>query len=225
MRFWANSTLALALFAAAATAQRADPIPEVPGPVLGPVASEHRAQINGATIPYRAIFREYELKSPEGRPLATISATAYVRSDVRAAARRPVIFFFNGGPGASSSPLHFQAFGPRLRPPGRSGDGPFTDNPDSLLDAADLVFVDPVGTGFSRVLPGGDGQPYWAPLADAAAVTHLLRSWLRDNGREQSPLFIAGESYGGFRLATMMRDVTGLNLRGLVMISPARKSA
>ena len=226
MTVWTKTLalFALSFAASVAAAQRADPVPVVAGPLLGPVTTEHRAAINGASIPYLATFREYELKSADGRPQATISATSYVRTDAGPAATRPVFFFFNGGPGASSSPLHFTAFGPRLRPPGRHL-APFTDNPDSLLDVADLVFVDPVGTGFSRVLPGGDGAPFWSPSGDAAAVLLLIRNWLRDNGRTESPLFIAGESYGGFRLATMVRDAAGLNLRGLLMISPATSMA
>src|SRR4051812_16752260 len=131
--------LAASLFlASGASAQHRDPVPVVAGPLLGPVATEHRIAIAGQPIPYRAVFREYPLNWKGGQPAATISATAYVRTDLDSA-RRPVLFLFNGGPGASSSPLHFSAFGPRLKPPGRSTDAPFTDNPDSLLDVADLV--------------------------------------------------------------------------------------
>jgi carboxypeptidase C (cathepsin A) len=209
--------LAAALGGAPAAAQRMDPVPALAGPLLGPVDSAHRIAIGGVETPYRAQFREYPLADDDGRPLATISATAYLRADVAHPASRPIVFFFNGGPGASSSPLHFQAFGPRLR---GEGDAPFFDNPHSPLDVADLVFVDPVGTGFSRVLPGGDGARYWAPLGDAGAVLSLIRRWLADHGRAGSPLFIAGESYGGFRLATMMRDADDLNLEGLMFISP-----
>ena len=209
--------LAVALGAAPAAGQRMDPVPTVAGPLIGPVTSAHRIAIDGVEIPYRALFREYPLAAEDGRVLATISATAYLRTDVADAASRPVFFFFNGGPGASSSPLHFQAFGPRLR---GEGDAPFRDNPSSPLDVADLVFVDPVGTGFSRILPDGDGAPYWGPLGDAGAVLSLIRRWLADNDRAGSPVFIAGESYGGFRLATMMRDAGDLNLAGLMFISP-----
>lgn len=209
--------LTAALGTAPAAGQRMDPVPIVAGPLIGPVTSTHRIEIGGAEIPYRALFREYPLADGDGRAVATISATAYLRSDVADPAARPVFFFFNGGPGASSSPLHFQAFGPRLR---GEGDAPFQDNPSSPLDVADLVFVDPVGTGFSRILPDGDGAPYWAPLGDAQAVLSLIRRWLADNGRTGSPLFIAGESYGGFRLATMMRDTGDLNIAGLMFISP-----
>ena len=222
---WIVAWLGAALVSAPASSQRADPVPEVPGPLVGPIASDHGITVAGSEIPYRAVFREYELRSAQGRALATISATAYLRSDVSNTATRPVFFFFNGGPGASSSPLHFSAFGPRLRPPGRDVAAPFIDNPDSPLDAADLVFVDPVGTGFSRVLPGGGGRPYWAPNGDAEAMWSLIHRWLEDNGRIRSPVFIGGESYGSFRLATMMRDAGDLDLRGLLLISPATSTA
>ncbi len=222
-----RAALAGALIAtgAAAGAQRADPVPELAGPPIGPVTSEHRASIASQSISYRAVFREYVLDGEDGRPLATISATSYSRSDVPAGSARPLFFFFNGGPGASSSPLHFTAFGPRLRPSGRDQSAPFVDNPDSLLDVADLVFVDPVGTGFSRVLPGGDGRPFWAPRADAAAMLRLIRNWISDHQREASPIFIAGESYGAYRLATLMRDAADLNLHGLLLISPSTSTA
>jgi carboxypeptidase C (cathepsin A) len=209
---------ALAISGHAGAAQRADPVPEVAGPILGPVITTHRIELDGRTVPYRAIFREYPLSLEDGRAAATISATAYLRADGAEPGTRPVIFFFNGGPGASSSPFHFGAFGPRLR----SGpDGTFEDNPHSLLDVADLVFVDPVGTGFSRVLPGGDGTPFWNPAGDAGAVLRLVRLWLEENDRASSPLFLAGQSYGGFRLATMMGDADGLNLKGLLFVSPS----
>ncbi|WP_165357523.1 S10 family peptidase [Sphingosinicella sp. CPCC 101087] len=219
-------TAAAALILAAVPAagvQRMDPVPTVAGLIVGPVETDHEAMIAGAPLRYRAVFREYALNDQSGRPSATISATTYLRRDVEV--ERPVFFLFNGGPGASSSPLHFSAFGPRLRPPGRDAVAPFTDNADSLLDVADLVFVDPVGTGFSRVLPGGDGSHFWAPKGDAGAVLQLIRTWVRDHGRERSPIFIAGESYGAYRLATMMGDAGDLNVHGLLLISPATDTA
>jgi carboxypeptidase C (cathepsin A) len=222
LRFSASLIIPIALLATSAASQpvKPDPIPEIAGPAVGPVVTTHSVTIRGIRIPYWAIFREYELTA-KGKAQATISATSYVRSDVNDPAKRPVFFFFNGGPGASSSPLQFEAFGPRLRGPNGASEAGFSDNSSSLLDVADLVFIDPVGTGFSRVLPGGDARPYWTPLGDAESVLYLIRSWLRDNHREQSPVFIAGESYGGFRLATMSRDLGDLNVAGLVLISPS----
>lgn len=213
----------IAIAAAPASAQRMkpDPIPEVAGPILGPIARERTITLGGRKIAYRAVWKEYPLAA-DGRDQATISATAYIRKDVKQSANRPVMFVFNGGPGASSSPLHFSAFGPRVRERGQPGSpAPYIDNPDSPIDAADLVFVDPVGTGFSRVLPGGKGNAFWGPTGDADSVRMLIHSWLRENGRTASPVFIAGESYGGFRLLSILRDVKGIKIAGLVMISPA----
>lgn len=203
---------------AAALAQGA-PVPEIAGPILGPVTTPHSITLNGKTVRYTATFAETVLKDATGKPLASISATAYVASPV--VKTRPVLFVFNGGPGASSSPLHFGAFGPRSIVKGADGNRMLADNPHSLLADADLVFIDPVSTGFSRVLPGGDGHPYWNADGDAQAVLGLIRDWLRDQGRTDSPVYIAGESYGGFRLATMMKFVGDLPIAGLILISPA----
>ncbi|MDE1150654.1 MAG: hypothetical protein PW843_29235 [Azospirillaceae bacterium] len=195
------------------------PVPEIAGPILGPVSTPHSITLAGKVVRYTATFAEKELKDAQAKPLATLSATAYVASPV--VKTRPVLFVFNGGPGASSSPLHFGAFGPRSIVKGADGNRTLADNPHSLLGDADLVFIDPVGTGFSRVLPGGDGHPYWNPDGDAQAVLGLIRDWLRDNGRAGSPVYIAGESYGGFRLATMMKFTGDLPIAGLILISPA----
>ncbi|GLQ91652.1 hypothetical protein GCM10007901_06020 [Dyella acidisoli] len=96
----------------------------------------------------------------------------------------------------------------------------FVDNPYSLLDVADLVFIDPVGTGLSRVFRGGDGHPYWGPDGDAKSVLILIREWLKTHGRERSPIYIAGASYGGYRVATMMKLLGDQHIDGLILISP-----
>jgi pimeloyl-ACP methyl ester carboxylesterase len=150
------------------------------------------------------IWAAYEL--PGG---ATISATSYVGAPTPG---RPVTFLFNGGPGASSSPLHLNAFGPRIFGPGRV----LQTNPHSLLDRTDLVFIDPPGTGFSRA---GDGR-HFSVEADAAAGELLVRRWLADHGREGAPIYLTGQSYGGFRLATMCATSTDLPVAGLILISP-----
>jgi carboxypeptidase C (cathepsin A) len=191
-------------------------------PLIGPVTTRHEIKIAGAKVPYTATFSETPLNDSNGQLQATISSTAYVVERVRDRSHRPVLFLFNGGPGASSSPLHFSAFGPRKITEERdaSGQRKLTDNAYSLLDVADLVFIDPVGTGFSRERPGAHSGAYWSVEGDAAAVLQLIRKWLSDNGRGASPLFIAGESYGGFRLATMLKDAGDLPVMGLIFISP-----
>jgi carboxypeptidase C (cathepsin A) len=191
------------------------------GPIA-PVTTRHVLASPKGSLLYSATWSEIALKDEAGLGRATISATAYVRDDVTEPAARPVVIFFNGGPGASSSPLHFGGFGPRrLGERDPSGKRAVVDNPATLLDTADLVFVDPVGTGFSRPLKPGGGAAYWSVGGDAQAVLGLVREWLRTNRRTASPLFLVGESYGGYRLATMAKAMRDLNVAGLVLISPA----
>jgi carboxypeptidase C (cathepsin A) len=178
----------------------------------------HSIRIGSEKVRYTASFAETLLSDEKGRPQASISATTYLREGVKDA-HRPVLFAFNGGPGASSSPLHFGALGPRVwLQKGSSRE--LVDNADSLLDVADLVFIDPVGTGFSRLRPGGDPDRYWSIDGDAAAAADFIHDWLRDHGRSDAPVFIAGESYGGFRLATMAPRLDDLQVAGLIFVSP-----
>lgn len=190
--------------------------------VIGPVTMQQTVRIGGRTIRYQATFAEMLLSDAAGKPQATISATAYVqRDDANSvdAATRPVLFAFNGGPGASSSPLHFGALGPRRWTQDKEGRR-IVPNDQSLLDVADLVFIDPVGTGFSRVRPGGDPSLYWNAKGDANAVVAFIKDWLREHDRMDSPVFIAGESYGGFRLATAAPELADVKLGGLIFVSP-----
>jgi carboxypeptidase C (cathepsin A) len=191
----------------------------LPG-AAAPIATRHTAQIGTQQVAYTASFAATVLKDDKGVAQATISATSYTRDGVADTARRPVIFLFNGGPGASSSPLHFSALGPRRIVETEGRDRRFIDNDESPLDVADLVFIDPVGTGFSRVLAGGAGTPYWTMDGDARAALALVRDWLRVHGRGTSPVYLAGQSYGGFRLAMMTKYAQDLPLAGLILVSP-----
>ncbi|MGH9767797.1 MAG: S10 family serine carboxypeptidase-like protein [Blastocatellia bacterium] len=193
---------------------------QAPAPAI-PVSAHRVVRVGNVEIPYRVAWAETVLKDADGAPQATISATSYLREDVRARERRPVIFAFNGGPGASSSPPHFSLLGPRrLTNPDAGGARTFVDNGETLLDVAELLLIDPVGTGFSRELRPGGGRAYWNPTGDARAAQTLVRNWLRDNGRSDSPLYFIGESYGGYRLAEMAKDIGDLNIAGLIFISP-----
>lgn len=191
-------------------------------PVIAPVTTHHKIRVGDTEIHYTATFAEMPLTDSAGVLQATISSTTYLREKVRDVARRPVLFLFNGGPGASSSPLHFNAFGPRRLSEDRDAAGArkLLDNRFSLIDAADLVFIDPVGTGFSRERSGTRTGQFWGVESDATSVLNLIRTWLRDHGRTESPLFMAGESYGGFRLATLAKQVGDLKVAGLILISP-----
>ena len=190
-------------------------------PIIAPIETHHTVRVGAEEVRYAATFAE-TLLSENGRPQATISATLYVREGVSAAAERPVLFAFNGGPGASSSPLHFGALGPRRWSDERGADGVrrIVENQHSLIDVCDLVFIDPVGTGFSRVRSGGEPGQYWSIPGDAQSVLTLIRSWLRDRQRTSSPVFVAGESYGGFRLATFAKDLEDVRVAGLILVSP-----
>ncbi|MDH0867345.1 hypothetical protein [Mitsuaria sp. GD03876] len=219
---------------AASTAAPSAPGPSAPfaagasaplkaAPLLpGPIVTRHEMTLHGRTLAYVATFTELPLPEGSASPLATIAATSYVvPSD--APSRRPVLVLFNGGPGASSSPLHFNALGPvrLIERTGREPARQLEPNPDTLLDAADLVFVDPVGTGYSRVLKTDAPSPYLGIDGDARAALAMIRHWLKAQGREDSPLFIGGQSYGGFRVASLMRHAKELpRLDGLLLVSP-----
>lgn len=182
------------------------------------VVTKHVGTFNGQRLRYSATVAETILEGPDGKPAASMVNTAYVREDVKERTARPVMFVFNGGPGASSSPLHMNAFGPR-RIGGEPDARQLIDNPYSPLDAVDLVFVDPVGTGFSRPLPGVDGQPFWSIEGDAASVVTFIKRWLEEHRREASPLFICGESYGTTRAAQIVSSAPELPLRGVLLLS------
>jgi carboxypeptidase C (cathepsin A) len=199
------------VMAAAAAAPAAVPTERQPLVAV----TRHVGLIGGQSVAYTATVRENFLNGPDGTPDAAIVTIAYVRDGVADSARRPVIFAFNGGPGASSSPLHLNGIGPVIR------DGEtIRGNVSSLLDVADLVFIDPVGTGFSRNFTTAAGERYWSRSGDAASVAEIIERWLRDNGRQASPRFLMGESYGTVRAAWLVRDYQQrLHFDGLVQVA------
>lgn len=182
----------------------------------------HQVSVRSEAVDYQATWAETVLRDGAGVPQATISTTTYLRSGVRDAAKRPVMFAFNGGPGASSSPLHAGLLGPKLLgKPGADGKRALSDNPDTLLDLVDLVLIDPVGTGFSRELKPGGNNLFWNAAWDASATETVMREWLQKHKRTTSPVYVVGESYGGYRVGVMARNLMDLNIAGLVMVSPA----
>jgi carboxypeptidase C (cathepsin A) len=197
----------------------------------------------GTTIDYTASAKWLVLRKKD-KPAAEIFSVSYVAND--AGADRPVTFVFNGGPGASSAYLHVGAVGPqRVAFP---GDGTLpampprlVPNEESWLAFTDLVFVDPVGTGFSRVIDpdkekddksegdkpkaeGADPKEYFGYKRDLESLCEFMGRWLSGNGRWGSAVFIAGESYGGYRvgrLTRMLQENAGIGLNGAILISPA----
>jgi carboxypeptidase C (cathepsin A) len=163
----------------------------------------------------------------KGKPKAQVFFVAYVAEDAGDPAARPLTFAFNGGPGSSSVWLHLGGLGPRraqlsdageaLPPPSK-----LVDNESTWLPKTDLVFIDPVGTGYSRPAPGEDAKQFWGYKEDIQSVGDFIRLWTTIYGRWSSPKFIAGESYGTTRAAGLsdyLGSRYGLYLNGIVLIS------
>lgn len=189
--------------------------------------TDHTIQIGGQTIPYKATASTTLLKNEKDEPVALMYSTAYVRSDVKDESRRPIAFIYNGGPGSASVWLHMGAFGPRrvvTENAAPTGPGPYeiVDNADSLLDKTDMVFIDPIGTGFSHVVGKGENKDFWGVDEDAHSLAKFIQIYISRNGRWNSPKFLMGESYGTFRsvaLGNYLQDHDGIYINGIVLIS------
>jgi carboxypeptidase C (cathepsin A) len=199
-----------------------------------PVVTRHVGRFQGRKVAYTATVDGIDVADAQGRHGARVVAFAYTADSVAGRAvepaRRPVMFFFNGGPIVASPYLHMGAYGPRrVEFPEDPQAEPFTwalkDNPHSLLDVADLVFIDPAGTGFSRVAPGKNPRDYWSIVADGQQVSAFIAAWLRRHGRLGSPKFVFGESYGTHRAAEVGRQLASLPepvlLDGIVLFGQA----
>jgi carboxypeptidase C (cathepsin A) len=190
--------------------------------------TRHSGVFGGQKVNYSATIGETILKGEDGTQKAAIVTTAYVREPRDP--NRPVTFLFNGGPGSGSVWLQMGAFGPKrvAIPSDARDDGgppyPLVDNPDSLLDVTDLVFIDPPGTGFSHLIGKTEGKEFYGVTADAKAVAEVIRLWLNDNGRWNSPKYLGGESYGTSRSAAVVNQLEGstyndVGLNGVILIS------
>ena len=180
-----------------------------------PVITRHKGRFNGQHIAYRAVVEALDVADAQGRPGARIVSFSYIADAPASGAPRPVMFLFNGGPISSSYLVHLGGFGPRrvLFPDDIKADPAsyrIIDNPDSPIDQADLVFFDPASTGFSRVLPGKRPEDYFSVTSDAQQVAAFIQAWLRRHGREGSPVFILGESYGTNRAAEVTAQLAAL---------------
>jgi carboxypeptidase C (cathepsin A) len=202
-------------------------------PVPEPVSFEttHEGVFNDVGVAYRAVVADIQLERDDGSRYVSLFTTSYLADEVADPAARPVIFVFNGGPGSASVWLHMGLFGPRRvvvpSDAGHAGNAPFTliDNPLSPLDVADLVFIDPAGTGFSRLVGDGKAEDVFGLREDARSIAALIREWVRRHGRWNSPVYIAGESFGTTRAAALlpqlMRGSEPLGVSGVILISQA----
>lgn len=180
-------------------------------------------------IAYTTTSEEIFLKDAAGKNTATFFTIAYTKDGVKAE-ERPVTFIFNGGPGSASVWLHFGLVGPRVIdiPSDASDPGapPYKlrDNPTTIFRATDLVFVDPIGTGYSHAMGEKKDEDFWGYDEDADSVADFIRAYITQHDRWNSPKYILGESYGGIRSAMLVPRLQGdlaIGINGVVLISPA----
>lgn len=189
--------------------------------------TEHTLALDGETLAYTADVGTLAIRDGSGEVTARIFYTAYTAP--AGGADRPVTFVFNGGPGAASAYLHLGAIGPRVLETAPSGDflpppSRIVDNPDTWLTHTDLVFVDPPGTGYSRGTTSEGERRFFGVDADARALGAFIRLYLLQTGRLDSPVVLAGESYGGFRAALLARTLQediGISPSAAILVSPA----
>jgi carboxypeptidase C (cathepsin A) len=193
--------------------------------------SDKQIAVAGRTIAYTATAGTLPLFDQNGERSAAVFYTAYVAKGGEPTSR-PVTFVFNGGPGAASTYLHLGLAGPRIvdfGPDGRDGAAArLIDNPDTWLAFTDLVFIDPVGTGWSRPAKSDGGGAFWGVQRDADVFAKLIALYIARNSRSASPKYLLGESYGGFRAAKVARELQsdqGIVVSGIIMVSPMLEAA
>ncbi|MDP0492485.1 MAG: peptidase S10 [Verrucomicrobiota bacterium JB023] len=194
---------------------------------LEAVTKSATVTIAGQKVDYEVTADTMVLKTDDGKERASIFHVSYLRKGVEGG-NRPVMFAFNGGPGSSAVWLHLGALGPRLVPTTPDGttivNPPVVlqENPHSILDIADLVFVDPVSTGYSRIEKDGKASEFHGVEGDIRSVADFIRRWVTENKRWNSPKYLLGESYGGVRasgLSEHLQSRYGMSLNGVVLLS------
>ncbi len=188
--------------------------------------TKHRARIGGQEISYTATAATYVVKDDEGTPKATFFFVAYTKDNVPDATKRPLSFVYNGGPGSGSMFTHM-GLGPKrvkLSDDGYAMPAPYSvvENGDSFLDATDMVFIDAIGTGYSRPAPGESRAQYYGIVQDATWFSDFIYQYLVRNERWGSPKFLIGESYGTTRsaqLAGVLQRRHAIYLNGVVLVS------
>jgi carboxypeptidase C (cathepsin A) len=194
--------------------------------------TRHQVHMGSATIAYTATAGTMLMKNDKDEPIALFGFTAYVRDGVDPRTR-PIMFAYNGGPGSASAWLHMGILGPRravINDVDANTHGPFltVDNEFGVLDLADLVMIDPVGTGFSRPIGKAEGKDFWGVDNDITSVSNFIVKYLGQYGRWASPKFILGESYGGVRTGGVSYELLtkhNVALNGVILVSPYMDAA
>jgi carboxypeptidase C (cathepsin A) len=195
--------------------------------------TRHSINLNGEIIKYTATAGYLPLRSDEGKILAKVFFTAYTKDGIDDMSERPITFAFNGGPGSASVWLHMGAFGPRKVLMTEEGLAPvrpyrLIDNENSLLDITDILFIDPVNTGFSRAASGENPAQFFGYQNDIESVGEFIRVYITQFERWSSPKFIVGESYGTIRASGLAGFLQGRSLGmyidGVILISAVLNS-
>lgn len=219
----------------------AEPWPETSVVPAGqPAISQHRVAVGAREVPVKATVQILAFDQKDGTRDAIVSTTSYLRDGLKSGerAKRPVVFAFNGGPGGSSVWLHLGLLGPQILPvPGDPktpipADGKLVPNPDPILDIADVVIIDMVGSGFGQLLNHDAEKYYYSTPGDGAYFSDVIRHWLAANGRQDSPVLLMGESYGSVRAAVVAADLTcaakencrPVKLQGVALLSQVLSS-
>mgnify|MGYP000692817759 FL=1 len=202
-------------------------------PIDTMVVTIHNTTVKGQSFSYTATTGMQPVWDKNGEPTATLFYTYYKRNNIKNRAKRPLIISFNGGPGSASVWMHIAYTGPRIlniddegypvQPYG------FRNNPNSIIDVADIVFVNPVNTGYSRMIPDKDGKmpekkQFFGINADIKYLAEWVNTFASRNNRWESPKYIIGESYGGTRvmgLSLELQNSQWMYLNGVIMVSPA----
>jgi carboxypeptidase C (cathepsin A) len=200
---------------------------QAPPPADTAITRDGMVRINGQRVPYRVTTGMQPVWGEAEEPVASLFYVYYERSDVRDRTHRPLVFSFNGGPGSASVWMHIGYTGPKLLVMDEEGFPvrPYgvRDNPHSILDVADIVYIDPVNTGFSRILNDADRSQFFGVNEDVAYLARWIDNFVSRHNRWASPKFLKGESYGTTRVAGLagrLQNNHWMYLNGVILVSP-----
>ena len=201
-------------------------------PIDTVIVTNHTTEIKGKTVNYQAQTGTQPVWDAEGNPIASLFYTFYRRTDVKKGSERPLIFSFNGGPGSASVWMHLAYTGPKILKIDEEGypvqPYGYKSNPNSILDVADIVFINPVNTAYSRILEvegeKADREQFFGINEDIQYLAEWLNTFVSRKQRWESPKYLIGESYGGTRvmgLSAALQERQWMYLNGVIMVSPA----
>lgn len=202
-------------------------------PIDTTVITQHSTTVKGVNFSYTAETGMQPVWADDGNPIATLFYTYYTRNDVKNRAKRPIVFSFNGGPGSASVWMHVAYTGPQILNIDDEGYPiqPYgvKQNDYSIIDVADIVFINPVNTGYSRLIPNAEGKlperkQFFGINEDIAYLAEWMNTFVSRHNRWESPKYIIGESYGGTRvmgLSAALQNNQWMYLNGVIMVSPA----